>query len=172
MANLFTFKLPKNCFFPFPNSISIYTNHKNLVFDLLSIIYNGLFLYDRKSGLAENTHKMFLFVYFCRNLSNVEVNNVLDLLDEGDSSHIIDQLDDEDKVGVSYVNITVVPPTEDPMAATDEDSDGSDGEIEGDFLHLPRKILTAGAQLTVGKKQISVFGEKIDVVEVSIYYIH
>jgi hypothetical protein len=65
---------------------------------------------------------------FCRNLSPADVNDVLDVLDL-DDSYVTDQVDEEDRVGLTYVNITVEPPTEEPGVATDCDTDGSDDEV-------------------------------------------
>ena len=61
------------------------------------------------------------------------MNDALDMLDMHDS-YVTDQLEDEDKVGLTYVNITVEPPTEEPGVATDCDSDGSDDEVVVEIL--------------------------------------
>ena len=36
---------------------------------------------------------------------------------------------------------------------SDEDSDGSDGEVEGDINHLPRRVLRSSGELNCRKKE-------------------
>ena len=99
------------------------------------------------------------------------MNFVLDALDDMDSD-LEDQLRDEEATGVTYCNITVVPPKEGPGVDTDEDSDGSDDEATGDHLHLPKRILGAEAELSLGKKSISLGGgQRAEIVHVSILYL-
>jgi hypothetical protein len=105
---------------------------------------------------------------FLRPLNEADVNAILDRLDDDDSS--LEFSDDED-VGVTYVNIAVVPPVEEPGADTDEDSDKSDNESSGDFKHLLGRILGSQSELTVGKRKINLSGEKTGNVEVNYLYI-
>ena len=71
-----------------------------------------------------------------------------------------------ENTGVTYCNITVVPPLELPGVDTDEDSDGSDDEASGDFKNLPKRILSSDSQLSVGKRLINLGGQKATVVDV------
>ena len=86
-------------------------------------------------------HIYIYLLLFCRSLTPTDVNDVLDALEE-DDSFLTDQLDEDDRTGVTYVNITVEPPSEEAGVMTDEDSDGSDNEGEGDFAKLPKRIDT------------------------------
>ena len=102
-----------------------------------------------------------------RFLGAQDVNYVLDCLDDQDSD-LEDQFNEEDdeNTGVTYCNITVVPPLELPGVDTDEDSDGSDNEASGDFKHLSKRILSSDSQLSVGKRLINLGGQKATVVDV------
>ena len=44
-------------------------------------------------------------------------------------------------------NVVIMPPEEDGFAASDEDSDGSDGEAGGMIDHLPRRILRSTGEI-------------------------
>ena len=49
-----------------------------------------------------------------------------------------------------------MPPAEDAFAASDEDSDGSDGEAVGMIEHLPRSILRSTAEIHSKKDSLQV----------------
>ena len=91
---------------------------------------------------------------------------VLDYLEDHDSD-LEDQLNDDENTGVTYCNITVVPPTEGPGVDTDEDSDASDNEHSGDFNHLPKRILSSESEVSVGKRSINLGGKRATIVDVS-----
>lgn len=67
-----------------------------------------------------------------------------------------DQLSDEE---VEETRIAFIPPTEDPQAVTDVDSESSDLEEEADLNHLPGRILRSGCSFQVrsasGTREIS-----------------
>ena len=67
-------------------------------------------------------------------------NWIVDLLGERDSDP--SDISDED-----VYNVVIKPPDEDAFAASDEDSDGSDGEAVGMIEHLPRSILRSTDQI-------------------------
>ena len=68
-------------------------------------------------------------------------NEIFDLLE--------DEYDGEDDVA-DVVDVTLFPPTESADAQSDADSDASD-EPAGLVGHLPRRVLAAGAQMTVAE---------------------
>ena len=100
----------------------------------------------------------FSIFLFRKNIAG-NVNSILDIL-EDDNQDLPLSDDDEDNTGVTYCNVTVFPPTEEPGADTDEDSDQSDNEVGGDFHHLPSRVLGAESELSIGKRVISVSQEE------------
>ena len=65
------------------------------------------------------------------------LNEVLSALEENDR-----EFSNHSKVAAE-ITISILPPEEEGI--TDEDSDGSDDEITGDFTHLPKRILNSTA---------------------------
>ena len=65
------------------------------------------------------------------------LNEVLSALEENDR-----EFSNHSEVAAE-ITISILPPEEEGI--TDEDSDGSDDEITGDFTHLPRRILNSTA---------------------------
>ena len=65
------------------------------------------------------------------------LNEVLSALEENDR-----EFSNHSEVAAE-ITISILPPEEEEI--TDEDSDGSDDEITGDFTHLPRRILNSTA---------------------------
>ena len=88
----------------------------------------------------------------------LDANSILDLLE--DDNQDLQLSDDEDNTGVTYCNVTVFPPTEEPGADTDEDSDDSDNEASGDYIHLPSRVLGSESELAMGKRVISTSREE------------
>jgi hypothetical protein len=87
--------------------------------------------------------------YFCKNYSlkwcqfsfffrksSYTADEVLQILGE--------ETDDSDDDNTE-INIAFVPPQERPEAVSDEDSDLSDGEVEGIVNHLPGRVLRSEA---------------------------
>ena len=80
---------------------------------------------------------LILFLFF--RLSTNEIS----LLQEDESD--LELSDDESRPNPT-IDIVIQPPEPEGFI-TDEDSDKSDDEVAGDFVHLPRKILVARAEI-------------------------
>jgi len=65
------------------------------------------------------------------------LNDVITALEEKDPAFASEE---------DQITISVLPPVEEGV--TDEDSDASDDEVDGNFLHLPRKILNSQAEVS------------------------
>ena len=73
-------------------------------------------------------------------------NEILDCL-EADVSDFEDSDDD-------VINVAFFPPQDQAFAVSDEDSDLSDAEAEGDVTHSPRRLLRSSGELTsTGSKE-------------------
>lgn len=65
--------------------------------------------------------------------------------------------DDHDKI--KHTDLVIQPPMECADAETDKDSDKSDDELQGDFNHLPRRILATRCEIS---RQIDNGGSDVD----------
>ena len=93
---------------------------------IISLFFKYLTVFD---VIADAINDIVFFRY--------TLNEVLSALEENDR-----EFSNHSEVAAE-ITISILPPEEEGI--TDEDSDGSDDEITGDFTHLPRRILNSTA---------------------------
>ena len=110
----------------FIGSLYCKTNKKVIETLITSLFFKYLTVFD---VIADAINDIVFFRY--------TLNEVLSALEENDR-----EFSNHSEVAAE-ITISILPPEEEGI--TDEDSDGSDDEITGDFTHLPRRILNSTA---------------------------